>query len=62
MHLFQRFLCLFGVHRRSRGAAVHYPDALRSICRGCHAPMIKDQHGWRIDRDPIPAMPPSPFT
>jgi hypothetical protein len=61
MHVMQRILCLFGYHRRSRGAARHYPDVVRSVCRGCGTPMIRDVDGWRVDRDPIPAMAPSPF-
>ena len=60
-HPFQRVLCLFGFHRRSRGSARHYPDAMRSVCRGCHTPMIRDGQGWRVDQGAIPTMPPSPF-
>jgi len=56
MYLFQRALCLFGLHRRSRGAARSYPEGMRSVCRGCEARMIKDKNGWRIDNDPIPTM------
>jgi hypothetical protein len=57
----QRLLCLAGIHRRSRGAARHYPDATRSVCRGCHVRMIRVADGWRVDEGPIPSLPQSPF-
>jgi hypothetical protein len=47
----RRLLCLFGFHERSRGKA-HYEDGdLVSVCRHCHTPMIRIQHGkWVVSR------------
>ena len=46
MNLRQRMLCLFGVHKRSRSAAVDMGATMRSRCRGCGTPMIKTYTGW----------------
>ena len=61
MYLIQRIKCLFGKHERSRSAAVDYPDAMRSVCRGCGRRMIRDFNGWRIDDGPIPDAPLAPL-
>ena len=51
-YIVQRVYCMFGYHKRSRGAAHNDPDAVRSVCRGCGVPMIKRFQGWEVDPHP----------
>jgi hypothetical protein len=47
----RRILCLFGLHKRSRGAASSQGPAITSICKYCGAPMTKVRGRWQADRD-----------
>jgi hypothetical protein len=50
MRLLQPFYCLFGNHHRSRGRAWNDGSFFRSWCEGCGKPMVRDVHGWHLDR------------
>lgn len=39
-------LCLIGRHQRSRGQAHSGPNGYVSVCRHCHAPMMKRDGVW----------------
>jgi hypothetical protein len=45
-----RLLCFFGLHRRSREHAWHDGTDVVSVCKGCHAPMVKGylDGKWRL--------------
>jgi hypothetical protein len=44
----RRLLCLFGIHKRSRGGIREANDIILSNCRYCHAPMCKFDGKWRV--------------
>jgi hypothetical protein len=48
MRVFLHLFCLLGLHRRSRRSAYQHGLVVRSVCRGCQRPMIKDSYGWRM--------------
>jgi hypothetical protein len=45
-----RILCLFGLHKRSRGAANTDSPVITSVCKRCGAPMKKVYGRWQLDR------------
>jgi hypothetical protein len=49
MKLLQLPRCLFGVHERDRRRAWYDGPFIRSQCKGCGKPMIKDGLGWHIE-------------
>ena len=46
--MFQRLFCLFGHHQLDRGRVREFGGDFFGSCRGCHAPMFRDQAGWRL--------------
>lgn len=47
--MIMRFLCLLGMHRRSRGRARPRGDIYVSVCRRCNAPMERGSNGrWNV--------------
>lgn len=39
--------CLFGQHRLDRGRVWNDSVSMRSMCRGCGVPLVRDLNGWR---------------
>ncbi|QJU59030.1 hypothetical protein HL653_15790 [Sphingomonas sp. AP4-R1] len=53
MSLFQKLLCRFGIHVRSRKQAKRSEAGWKSVCRGCGRPMLKLKGGdWRVMLQP----------
>ncbi len=44
----RRLLCLFGIHKRSRGGIRETGDIVLSNCRYCHIPMYKLDGKWMV--------------
>lgn len=47
----RRILCLFGLHKRSRGEAITDGPDIISVCKYCRAPMTRVHGHWQVDRD-----------
>jgi len=54
--------CLIGLHRRSISRVRRDGDRIRSLCRRCGKPMVKDAKGWHVTDEPAadPPVPPRP--
>jgi hypothetical protein len=44
----RRLLCLFGIHKRSRGGIREVGDTVLSNCKYCGVPMYKLDGKWLI--------------
>lgn len=49
MKLLQLPWCLFGAHHRDRRHARYDGPVVRSYCKGCGKPMVKDGRGWHLE-------------